>query len=253
VTTQTKMDNWGGPPEMAGVLGTLAPPAQRALLGLAVAFRDMERDHAEAVAGLEEKNKERRLEIETLEAENERLTVRDGELQREVRALREEASKLRAMNDAFLDERAALRAKEAAAEAYNAQRRRVDDLLQEIGGALHEPSGPVGKMCVELAAPATNTAALAGATIHAAPADPGSKRAERRGGGEVELGARRVPTGDAGPAGAGGNTVDNSADPQGRTEACAVGDADAGTATAVACTGGGARVRPVTRSARDPS
>jgi hypothetical protein len=84
VTTQTKTENWGGPPEMAGVLGTLAPSAQRALFGLAVAFRDMERDHAETVAGLEE---EQGVEIETLEAEKERLTVRNGELQGEVRAL----------------------------------------------------------------------------------------------------------------------------------------------------------------------
>jgi hypothetical protein len=109
-------------------------------------------------------------------------------------------------------------------------------------------------MCEELAAPATDTAALAGATIHEAPADPGSTRAERRGGGEVELGARRVPTGDAiEPAGAGGNTVDDAADPQGRTERMRRRRRRCRDRRCVACTGGEARVRPVTRSARDPS
>jgi hypothetical protein len=156
------------------------------------------------------------------------------------------------MYDAFLDERAALRAKEAAAEAYDAQRRRVDDLLQAMGDALHGPSGPVGETREDLPAPATDTAALACATIDETPADPGSTRAERRGG-EVELGARRVPTDDAiEPAGAGGSPEDDAADPEGRTDACAVSDADGGPGAAIACTDGEARVRPVMRSARDP-
>jgi hypothetical protein len=249
VTTQTKMDNWGGPPEMAGVLGTLAPPAQRALLGLAVAFRDMERDHAETVAGLEE---ERRREIETLVAEKAGLTAMNGELQGEIRALQQEASKLRGMYEAFLDERIALRAKEAAAEAYDAQRRQVDDLLQAMGGALHGPSGPVGETREELPAPATDTAELACATIDEAPADPGSRRAERRGGGEVELGARRVPTSDAIECdGSGCSIVADAADPEGRINTCAA-DVDGGTGASIAGTGGEARDRPVTRSARDP-
>jgi hypothetical protein len=248
VTTQTKTENGVGLPEMAGVLGTLAPSAQRALFGLAVAFRDIERDHAETVAGLVVKNEENRLEIETLEAENERLAVRHGELQRDVRGLREEGSELRAINEAFLVERAALRAKEAAAEEYDIQRRRVDDLLQAMVGALDERSGSVEK----LAGPVTGAAEPAGAATEEAPADPGSTEAERRGGGEVGLGARRVPNGDSIDCdGSGCSILADAADPERRINACAA-DVDGGTGASIAGPGGEARDRPVTRSAQDP-
>lgn len=120
----------GSLPALAAMFEQMPAPMQRLLLGLAKGMQAVAHDHAETMAKVETEVEARRCEVEALASKSATLNSMIVELGDQNRVLEQEASALRAMNGALLEERTAFQAMESAVAHFADRKRRVDVLLQ---------------------------------------------------------------------------------------------------------------------------